>query len=504
MRVAITLLCLTGLLAVGCGDDDDQSAAGAAGSAGSAGSSTGATGGSAGSGTGATGGSGGSAGASATGGSQGGSANGGSSGSGGSTGGSAGSGGSTGGVGGSGGSGGNTFLKPPNAGEGIQLRMDSSLDAGVETERCQLFKLPEGADLLVNRQETQYTPGSHHFLLYTTSYSEIPTTKSDGTPIEPGAVVDCPDGAPADFDVDRVVGGSQTAEGANIFGQLDTGIAMRLKAGSIVLINTHYLNASPNTLDVSAAINLYTIPEAEFTTEAGVLFYYNPFISVPAHGTSKSRMRCLVETEINIVNLQSHMHRRGVGFTAKHISSSGVELETLYTNTEWENVPVSQYTPKKVIPAGDYLDYECEFNNPNDNTIVQGLKTTNEMCMLIGAYYPLNAQLETCDIVDEPFYGAATWYGAGSATCADTLMCMAGVGSVEEYFGCVTNSCEGAGPELSDFIRCQVSDGRGACSNDCPGANCQACLQTACNAEIVACYTKSCNLADHVIAESCS
>src|SRR5688500_2502800 len=68
-----------------------------------------------------------------------------------------------------------SLLDPPAPGTGVQFRMVTKLEAGVETERCHFFQVPaEG--LHVQRAVTRYAPGSHHVVLWRTPYPEIPAT----------------------------------------------------------------------------------------------------------------------------------------------------------------------------------------------------------------------------------------------------------------------------------------------------------------------------------------
>src|SRR5262245_53830852 len=97
-------------------------------------------------------------------------------------------------------------LAPPPPGEGLQYGMVSTLDPGQEIERCKLFVAPPDG-LYVNRESVRYTAGSHHVLLYLTSYASFPDTDKHGKPIAPEEVVDCPEGAPADFNITSVVAG---------------------------------------------------------------------------------------------------------------------------------------------------------------------------------------------------------------------------------------------------------------------------------------------------------
>jgi hypothetical protein len=57
-------------------------------------------------------------------------------------------------------------------------------------------------------------------------------------------------------------------------------------------------------------------PTTRWFCQAGFLLFYDPFIRVPALGSSSARMRCPVPHDVNLVTLTSHMHRRGVHFRA--------------------------------------------------------------------------------------------------------------------------------------------------------------------------------------------
>jgi hypothetical protein len=122
--------------------------------------------------------------------------------------------------------------------------------------------------------------------------------------------------------------------------------------------------------------------------------------------------------------------------------------------------------------------------------VTQGQSTKDEMCMLIGPYFPRNEALEKC--ANDKGELAATWIGSGSATCGDTLRCVAGAKSADDFYGCVVNSCPGSSTEVSDLLRCALSSGHGACQASCPGAACQACIIQACGPQISTCQAAKC------------
>lgn len=379
-------------------------------------------------------------------------------------------------------------LEPPAPGQGIQFKMVSTIAPGQEIERCQFVQAPvEG--LNINHQEVRYTPGSHHVLLYSTSYLSIPTKDTHGVTRDTSGVMDCPLGATNDWQINGVLGGAQSIHGGSLV-SLPADTAVKVPGNAVLLINTHYLNASTKELTAEARINLYTIPDEQMKREGGVLFFYNPFIRVPAASKASARLRCRMNKEITIANVQSHMHRRGVGYKAQLLDANANPVETLYTNTEWEEVPVKEFTPVKVVPAGSYLDYQCDYNNPENRTVLQGPSTKDEMCMLLGSYYPRSDEDAFC--MDPVFVGG------GTKGCAESLKCSLDAAKVQNndgFFGCVVDSCAGAAQPFTDALSCYLNRGGGTCQTSCDdptSAGCLDCVQKSCQPKSDACLAAKC------------
>ena len=384
------------------------------------------------------------------------------------------------------------FLHTPPAGQPLVLTMKSTLPAGFETERCRFFQAPpEG--LWVSGQDIQYTAGSHHVLLFSTRYTTIPDEDSHGTNRPDAAgVFECADGAAADWDIDGVVAGAQSASAGPL--RSPEGIALHVPGNAVLLMNTHYLNASPNPVDTEATINLDVVDATAVQNEAGVLFFYNFWITVPPNGQAESRMRCPITRDITLLDAQSHMHARGVGYSADLLGSDG-KSENLYTNDSWENVPVKTFGDGKKLPAGSFIDYRCEYQSSEDRVIRQGLTTKDEMCMFVGVYWPRDARLEHC-ATSESWYTsdlAATHVGRGTAACGDSLDCFANAPNDDNGDGfnaCIAASCPGSAEALWAAERCRMLHAGGACDDACkmnPSADCTTCLEQKCAPELAAC-----------------
>lgn len=350
------------------------------------------------------------------------------------------------------------LLAPPEPGKGIQLKMVAEIESGTESEKCLFVKAP-AEDLYIQRDEVRFTPGSHHFLLYETHYAEIPTKKENGTPVDTSGVFDCSDGATNGWNVKKLVGGSQNADGASIL-RFPDDVAMHVKGGAILLMNAHYVNASDKVLKPEVRINLHTIPKSQVKEEGDILFFYNPFIGVQPQSQSRARMRCTIHDDITLTNFQSHMHARGVGYSAAVVGE-----KPFYENDLWEGVPVKDFGEGKKIAKGSVIDYHCDFDNPGKDSVFQGPRSTDEMCMAIGSYYPANPTTSNCAIVGmDPFDTqnvGGEWVGNGDKTCAQTMSCVQSAFNKPNTFEgmtlCILDSAPDRSTYVSDAMRCLLT-----------------------------------------------
>jgi len=388
----------------------------------------------------------------------------------------------------SGGSG-SSMLAPPASGQGIQLEMSTTIAASTEDERCRFVQTTD--EMWVNQQAIRYTPGSHHFILWHTPYKSIPTTDTSGNAVDTSSVFQCLDGPPGSWLVDGLIGGAQSPDAPTFGGDFPAGVAMHIPAGSTLIMDLHVLNASTKPLDVTVLMNLDTIPQSQVKQEGGVYFFYNPFIRVPANGTSSARMSCPVPNDVTLVNGQTHMHKQGLGGVVKLEDSTGTMLEQLYQTNLWTDPPVTVWSsPALDLKGGQQIDYECNYQNTGDTDVIQGLSAkTNEMCVWTGAYYPRDTAFEYCNGTGG--WGnlgqAATWIGTGTADGPTTMTCLDGAAAAasspnfnDMLDGCVVQSCAGVAKPMTAVIRCAQKAG---------GSN----YKTACASEITAMQAATCN-----------
>lgn len=366
-----------------------------------------------------------------------------------------------------------SLLAPPPEGAGLQLQMKATISPGEEITYCQYVVLPEGDGIDVAWFEHAYSPGSHHLLLYTTDLTAADVA-----------------GDTERFDCDTrdtltpggIAYAAQVSEGESAF---PDGVAMHFDGEEVVLVQSHYLNTTAAAIDADVRLNLWRAT-APVTARAGTLFFYDYAIAVPAHGQFTARMHCEIPEDIHVSYAMSHMHKRGVGYRSWLTGGDLDEPRSLYETNLWEGVEPTVMTPALPIRKGQAIDFECDFANEGDSTIIEGASAKmNEMCMFVGAYWPkMDISVETCA---RPGSGPVF---DGESTCAETVACIQGTGDLVEREECLLDTCAASNVATGALNVCIFQ----SCREVCPdGEGCSACVAQHCSPEYGACQQATCD-----------
>lgn len=356
-------------------------------------------------------------------------------------------------------------LSPPPAGAGKQFSIEIDLAAGEENELCQYVMAGEA--LNVNWSDGLFTPGSHHALLHRTgSFDAFPTTNNSGQPIDPSKPFPC--NAGADVPATGVIGTGQAVDappgtGGNNRGIFPDDVAFKIAANEVLLLDFHMFNATDHDVRACYKVNLNTIPDDQVAHEAGTIFWYHPFITLPANGSSTSEMACPVTENVSLATAVSHTHKRGVAYTSALLDgdplAGGQTVRALHETTEWHDPKPDVYSPPIALTQGQWIDWKCSFENDEARNVAQGFETTDEMCMFVGSYWPRSAAMDFCGQGGLPFLGRPLFNGTKNG--ADYLACMGTHGPFDFFGGgpetsesrytlqkCVTDLC----PEVSGHV----------------------------------------------------
>lgn len=361
-----------------------------------------------------------------------------------------------------------SLLEPPAEGHGVQYVMTTTLEPGQETERCKFGVVPAGG-LRIQRGETRYTEGSHHALLWRTSYETPPEVVADAN-----GVFDCSDG-PFHWGATSLLEGSQSPSAPPLL-DLPEGVAMTLPEGAVLLLDVHLLDATAEEVTTEVRLNLHTVDDADVVEEAGTLFWYDLFIRLDPRSRATARMACTIDGDVTLANVQSHMHRRGVGFTSTLSAPAGAP-EDLYATDRWADVPVESFQPALPLTAGTTIDFACSYDNQEDRTILQGQTTQDEMCILFGTYWPRSDAIDFCasDGTSDTRFLGATWIGDGTADGEATVQCMVGADGLGGMAGCLQEACPAIAGPVSEVARCFVAGNPLACGRAISDANAAVC-----------------------------
>jgi hypothetical protein len=105
----------------------------------------------------------------------------------------------------------------------------------------------------------------------------------------------------------------------------------------------------------------------------------------PGAGTTVSTSCTIPDTfgPIGLLSAISHMHKRGVHFTA--MTSSGVSL---LDTTNWDEPPPTEYGSPVMLAPGDAIEWSCTYDNTTGDTLTYGDSAEkNEMCIYIARFF---------------------------------------------------------------------------------------------------------------------
>jgi hypothetical protein len=369
----------------------------------------------------------------------------------------------------------------------VVLSMSLTVPAGGELHQCQLVQIPPGGDLNVIRFAHQYTPGSHHFLIYQTDLTSIPSTLT--------GQYDCTQGDEPIMEHSRgIMYAAQSAKGDF---PLPAGVGVTIPANSVLMFQTHYINASKKDLPARADLGLDVAPADTIKQKAGFLLFYDPFIDLPPHAKATSGIRCDVPTDINLLNGFTHYHQRGTAMKVYLDPNESTPTATpFFQTTDWEHP--ADYVGPTPIKGGSVIRFQCDYDNTTSaDEIFQGPNAqTSEMCVFAGLYYPAAETDRAWRNCTRP-----SVVGTGTKACLDTATCIQACPTsdfpVQTWSGakvgpcfqrCVAAGCDGAVDNFFPLAFCLQDN----CSTECSAGKCTECLAAKCSAQLGTCSGHVC------------
>ena len=267
--------------------------------------------------------------------------------------------------------------EPPAASEGVQIVMDDfTVPPGSEVMWCYVAAWSPDEDTLINSFKgwQNIEGGGHHLVALGAQ-----------VPYEPGYNFDCTN-----------IESMQSLEPLVLPEPGDTsylpdGYAVRVAAGSNVIIQSHYINYTAQEMVVRDVVHL-GFYQGDDAIEASYLILNHGALDV-APGESSAEVTCQLPvsaTPYKLVNLLGHMHEWGAAIDISHQPQGG-DWDVIYDVPDWapeyRDLPPTNVWEAEdpfVIEGGDRFRVRCDF----DNGTAENIRFPSEMCTSVALYFP--------------------------------------------------------------------------------------------------------------------
>jgi hypothetical protein len=235
---------------------------------------------------------------------------------------------------------------------------------GNDIYRCQNVRNPFGGrDVDVIYSESFMAAGSHHMFVF--------KQENGGA----GPVVDC-----NGVEFKPYIHSAQTPQAVSSY---PPGVGRYITAGEDLRFAVHYLNPGDTTIRAQVVLNVHYVDSTRVTAHAAEIFLNDISVRVPV-GTSTWTKSFSVPYDIKILGGVSHMHKRGVGFSA-----TVDDGRVIYQGTDWDEPTPSSFPDGLDIRQGQRINWACTYQNNTGRTMTFGERAEqDEMCIFSGVYYP--------------------------------------------------------------------------------------------------------------------
>ena len=192
----------------------------------------------------------------------------------------------------------------------------------------------------------------------------------------------------------RLMGGLGGEGGAKV--NLPAGIVFRVKKGSYIILQTHYLNSFDKPIVGRTVMDVKLSPVDLTRRVASMMSSTSLAINLPARVTSVMDIYCTTQKDLRFLQISNHMHDYGTSGLTEFVDPQGM-AHMLKQDVTWSGDlalnPNFTKFPEAMpgfVPKGSTLHTRCTWNNTTDNMI----KFPAEMCVFFG--FVLNDADITC------------------------------------------------------------------------------------------------------------
>ncbi len=253
--------------------------------------------------------------------------------------------------------------------------------AGEENTKCIVARLGNPEPVRVGQIINSLGPASHHMIVYRTADTMEQLEPFDCTPFVD--TLDPSRGAPLTV--------SQRSEETIT---LPEGVAYTLDANQMVRLELHYINTTPDPVEVVASSTFVSIAPETFENEADFLFIGNPEIDIPARSTltlGPTYFPLPADlADSNFFSVTGHTHQWGTNVFVETTDSASGTGTPVYDVARWywDEPETVYHDPAFTVPRGGGFRFTCEYDNTSASSVGFGESANDEMCFFWAYYYP--------------------------------------------------------------------------------------------------------------------
>jgi len=254
----------------------------------------------------------------------------------------------------------------PANGMQIILPIQKGIKAGSDNELCTWTDVTVDKTIFIKAIQGFQSETGHHIVVYKTkTYEPAGTTRP------------CSDDDMASFRYVGAAGG----EGITIKNIAPGNLAFVVEKGYQIVVNEHFLNASPTDHDGQSAVNLEYVDPGMTPVPSGAFSVLDTKLKVPT-GPSIVDIEAELTRDFKVWQAIPHMHRWGTHIKIEHTPRGGTA--TSLFDIKWDDKytfepPELRAEPDKplLFQKGDKIRVSCSYNNDTGKPLGFG----PEMCV---------------------------------------------------------------------------------------------------------------------------
>lgn len=272
----------------------------------------------------------------------------------------------------------------PGAGQ-IQIYTDviPNIAPGADITYCSYldYKTSKLLDV-VGYKGMQSSPGGHHNILYAVATPQAPNTH------------ECTEDDMLNV---HYLGGGGT-DATIKADDLPPGIVFRVQQETQLMIVSHWINASDQTISGQTAYNLTVEDPKPESAPADLFTVVNTMFQVNT-GTAMVHSECTLAQGMQVFMLGPHAHEHATHMTLTKKAASDGSVTTIqdipWTREMVFNTPLVKFTKDApyTFATGDTYAVDCTY----ENTTGAPIPFPTEMCVAYGYYFPATHEIDCVD-----------------------------------------------------------------------------------------------------------